>query len=80
MCLAGPRPQLFTARHLAVGAAGFLLAVLGIVGATWLCGSSLDRILYSNFLMAARFGVLFNDCPPNRRSGSPRWWPSRWRS
>ncbi len=70
MCLAGPRPQLFQARHWAVGAAGFVLAVVGIVGATWLSGSSLDRILYSNFVMGPKFGVLFKEPAPS----DPKQW------
>ncbi len=72
LCLAGTRPQLFTARHWAGGAAGFVLAVVGIGGATWLCGSSLDRILYNNFLMGAKFGVLFVEPAP--------YDPEQWRT
>lgn len=72
LCLAGPRPRLFTAWHWAVGAASFLLAVTAIGGATWLCGSSLDRILYSNLLMGPKFGVIFHAPAPSD--------PEQWRT
>jgi hypothetical protein len=54
LSLGSPRPVLFSIRHWVIAAGAFLVAIFGIVAATWLRGSSLESIVYNNLQRASK--------------------------